>query len=87
MTCKSNSTTAPTNHSLTMLYSWAVDGVTNPTDKRYSYSPTRHILTISSALEEDALKAFVCQSKENVTNGLSSDNSIAAPIGIKIKSK
>ena len=75
LSCLSNSTTVPSNHSLVMKYTWTIDGTTNPTDTRYSYSSTKNTLTISDIRQVDGTKSFICVAREDVTNGYTSDNS------------
>ena len=75
LSCLSTSTTVPGNYSLVMKYTWTIDGTTNPTDIRYSYSSTKNTLTISAIRQVDATKTFICRAIEDVENGYTSDNS------------
>jgi len=75
LSCLSTSTTVPGNHNLVMKYTWTIDGTTNPTDTRYSYSSTKNTLTISDIRQVDCTKSFICVAREDVTHGYTSDNS------------
>lgn len=80
LTCQSSCTTILANHVLPMVYSWKVNGVINPIKRRYLYSETGQNLTIYPAKKEDALKSFVCYSREEVIDADYSEDSNAASI-------
>ena len=86
LTCnESTPTTQPTGHGLAMIYTWTFDGTTNPTNSRYSYSSSKHQLTISNVVSGDASKTFTCRSTEKVTGGITSANSDIASFTVYCK--
>lgn len=82
MTCESHSTTVPGNHSLKMIYNWIIYGSVNPTESRYIYSTTKHTLTVSDIRKTDASMSFICQSRENVSDGIISNRSESVKIAV-----
>jgi hypothetical protein len=75
LTCSSTSTTTPSNHSLSLKYSWRVNNIDNPTGAKYSYTTSKDKLTVSNILKEDAKKQFTCTATEDVTDGYTSNSS------------
>ena len=66
-TCSSSSTTVPSDHGLSLSYTWSINGQTDPTDSRYTY--TGNTLTISNVQRTDKNKTVACTAKE-VVNGV-----------------
>ena len=62
LACSSFSTTIPDD--LPLVYTWQVDGATNPADARYIYSTSRATLTVSGVQKSDADKVFTCMAQE-----------------------
>ncbi|XP_060599472.1 hemicentin-1-like, partial [Ruditapes philippinarum] len=75
LTCSSTSTTTPSNHSLSLTYSWKVDNTDNPGGAKYTYTPSKNKLTVNNIVQEDANKQFTCSATEDVTGGYSSSRS------------
>ncbi|XP_060604516.1 carcinoembryonic antigen-related cell adhesion molecule 5-like [Ruditapes philippinarum] len=75
LTCSSTSTTTPSNHSLSLTYSWRVNNTYNPDGMKYSYTPNKDKLTVNNILKEDANKQFTCTATEVVTGGYTSSRS------------
>ncbi|XP_060580489.1 peroxidasin homolog [Ruditapes philippinarum] len=75
LTCSSTSTTTPSNHSLSLKYSWRVNNIDNPTGTKYSYTTSKDKLTVSNILKEDANKQLTCSATEDVTDGYTSSSS------------
>ncbi|XP_060599665.1 carcinoembryonic antigen-related cell adhesion molecule 5-like, partial [Ruditapes philippinarum] len=75
LTCSSTSTTTPSNHSLSLTYSWRVDNTDNPGGAKYTYTPSKDKLTVNNIVKEDANKQFTCTAKEDVTGGYTSSRS------------
>ncbi|XP_052807033.1 hemicentin-1-like isoform X2 [Mya arenaria] len=82
VTCSSTSTTTPKNHGLSLSYTWLIDGHTNPANTRYSYSASRHKLTISYVRKMDSTIVMKCSATENVTNGYTSSESLGFTINV-----
>ncbi|XP_060574571.1 hemicentin-1-like, partial [Ruditapes philippinarum] len=70
-TCNSTSTTIPSNHSLSLTYTWIMNGLNLPEDERYSYASNK--MTITNIVKVDVDSRFRCSVKENL--GYSSDES------------
>ncbi|XP_060553988.1 carcinoembryonic antigen-related cell adhesion molecule 5-like [Ruditapes philippinarum] len=75
LTCSSTSTTTPSNHSLSLTYSWRVDNTGNPGGTKYTYTSRKDKLTVSKIVKEDANKQFTCTATEVVTGGYTSSRS------------
>ncbi|XP_060602041.1 carcinoembryonic antigen-related cell adhesion molecule 5-like [Ruditapes philippinarum] len=75
LTCSSTSTTIPSNHSLSLTYSWRVDNTDNPGGAKYTYTPSKDKLTVNNIEKEDANKQFTCTATEDVTGGYTSSRS------------
>ncbi|XP_060580488.1 CD166 antigen-like, partial [Ruditapes philippinarum] len=75
LTCSSTSTTIPSNHSLSLKYSWRVNNIENPAGTKYSYTTSKDKLTVSNILKEDANIQFTCSATEDVTDGYTSNSS------------
>ena len=82
LSCLSSSTTVPGNHTLIMKYTWVINGTSNPTDPRYSYSSTKNTLTVSDIRQVDATKTFICRAIEDIENGYTSDNSDISGVNV-----
>ena len=82
LSCLSTSTTVPSNHNLVMKYTWVINGTSNPTDPRYSYSSTKNTLTVSDIRQVDATKTFICRAIEDIENGYTSDNSDISGVNV-----
>ena len=82
LSCLSSSTTVPGSHTLTMKYTWVINGTSNPTDPRYSYSSTKNTLTVSDIRQVDATKTFICRAIEDIENGYTSDNSDISGVNV-----
>ncbi|XP_052806975.1 pregnancy-specific beta-1-glycoprotein 2-like isoform X2 [Mya arenaria] len=76
VTCRSSSTTTPPNHGLSLSYEWTINGQTNPASARYTYSTSRHQLTISNVQKTDSTTVLQCSATEVVTNGYTSPESL-----------
>lgn len=87
LTCASSTNTVPRNHTLTMLYTWTIGGVENATGIRYTYSSTRHMLTISDVRKADGTQRIACAAREDVGNGYTSAQSSQITLNVQCKIK
>ncbi|XP_052803071.1 uncharacterized protein LOC128233436 isoform X2 [Mya arenaria] len=74
VTCRSASTTTPSNHGLRLSFNWTIFGQTNPADPRYAYSASRHQLTISNVRKTDSFIVMKCSATEDVIDGYTSES-------------
>ncbi|XP_060565437.1 hemicentin-1-like, partial [Ruditapes philippinarum] len=75
LTCSSTSTTTPSNHSLSLTYSWRVDTTDNPGGAKYTYTSSKDKLTVKNIVKEDVNKQFTCTATEVATGGYTSSRS------------
>ncbi|XP_052803517.1 uncharacterized protein LOC128233735 isoform X2 [Mya arenaria] len=75
VTCKSTSTTTPSNHGLRMLYNWTISGQINPVEPRYTYSASRNQIDISNVRKTDNVMVMKCSATEDVNDGYTSETS------------
>lgn len=85
LTCNSSTNTVPKTHNLSVVNTWMIENVENPTDPRYTFSASRNTLTILGVTKTDGAKAINCVVREDVTNGYTSDNSDSLFIDVQCK--
>lgn len=83
LTCKSESTTVPSTHSLSFTYTWDIQDEVNP--RYYIYSPDRSTMIITNVSIKDSGKVFACRAKEDVEKGYTSEETVAPTLNVHCK--